>query len=222
MGQEYDALAARVRPYGLVLRGGFDAAAGDGAPAGTETVILIGNAGPALWQAMAGEMRPEPDPMNTWTRRTLDPIAAEVGAAALYPFGDPPYYPFQRWAQRAEAVHPSPLGILIHPDYGLWHAYRAAFCFPHRVEVPPVAATPSPCEACAERPCLSGCPVGAFSKEGGYDVPACAGHLRTAAGADCLQGGCLARRACPVGQDYRYLDRQSAFHMKAFLAARAG
>jgi hypothetical protein len=35
-----------------------------------------------------------------------------------------------------------------------------------------------------------------------------------------MTGGCLARRACPVGTDYAYDPRQAAFHMTAFLAAR--
>jgi hypothetical protein len=31
--------------------------------------------------------------------------------------------------------------------------------------------------------------------------------------------GCLARRACPVGQEYRYSDQQIGFHMRAFRRA---
>jgi SAM-dependent methyltransferase len=46
------------------------------------------------------------------------------------------------------------------------------------------APVPSPCETCSGRWCLKTCPVGAFS-EAGYDVAACAGHLRSAAGGDC-------------------------------------
>ena len=59
----------------------------------------------------------------------IDPLARSVGAMALYPFDGPPYRPFQRWAMRAEPVAPSPLGLFIHPEYGLWHAYRAALVF---------------------------------------------------------------------------------------------
>ena len=39
-------------------------------------------------------------------------LAQNLGAVALYPFGGPPYWPFQQWAQRCEPVHPSPLGLL--------------------------------------------------------------------------------------------------------------
>lgn len=206
--------------YGLLVRGGFHADARDGAPDGVQTVLLIGNAGPAQWQAMSEALKPGADPMNRWTQDTVGPIAEEFGAKALYPFGDPPYYPFQRWAKRAEDVASSPLGILIHPDYGLWHAYRAALCFEDQIPIPVNAGRPSPCETCADQPCLSTCPVGAFTVDQGYNVPDCADHLRTPDGSDCLGEGCRARRACPIGVDYRYMPEQAAFHMHAFLRAR--
>jgi hypothetical protein len=34
-----------------------------------------------------------------------------------------------------------------------------------------------------------------------------------------MSGGCLARRACPVGREYAYDPAQARFHMQAFLAA---
>jgi epoxyqueuosine reductase len=66
---------------------------------------------------------------------------------------------------------------------------------------------------------LTACPVQAFSAAG-YDVDACARWLRKPEGADCLGGGCLARRACPVGADYAQAPEQARFHMAAFFAAR--
>ena len=68
------------------------------------------------------------------------------------------------------------------------------------------------------RPCLSACPVGAFT-DAGYDVEACARHLHAPAGCECRDRGCLARRACPVGTEHAYGPAQSAFHMAAFMAA---
>ena len=120
---------------------------------------------------------------------------------------------------RAEDVQSSPLGILIHPDYGLWHAYRAALLFDRPLEFPVRQTRASPCEACAEKPCLSACPVGAFSGQG-YDLAACAGHLASAASRDCHLVGCRARDACPAGEQYRYGEAQRRFHMAAFIRAR--
>jgi hypothetical protein len=217
---DYGAIAAALEPHGLIARGGFRPVPDDLVPGAPEAVVLVGNAGPALWRVFAAHRTPGSHPMNRWTRQVLDAVATDLGATALYPFDGPPWPPFQRWARKAEAVYPSPIGMLIHPDYGLWHAYRGALAFDCEVDgLPARDARPSPCETCADKPCLSTCPVGAFTGER-YDVDACAGHLRRPQGADCLDLGCRARRACPVGRDATYDPAQARFHMDAFLAAR--
>jgi hypothetical protein len=151
----------------------------------------------------------------------IDALAATFDAVALYPFGGPPWHPFQRWAMRAERVFQSPLRLLVHPDWGLWHSYRGAIAFRETLELPPRSAGANPCEGCAAKPCLAACPVGAFTAAG-YDVDACAAHLRSPEGADCRSFGCLARRACPVGREQAYGPDEAAFYMEAFVAARAG
>jgi hypothetical protein len=113
----------------------------------------------------------------------------------------------------------TPLGLNIHPIYGLWHAYRAALLFPVEFDIPVQSPGPHPCEPCAAKPCLSACPVNAFDGTS-YDVPACASHIATGTGETCMIHGCLARHACPVGQNHAYAPAQAAFHMRAFLAAR--
>jgi hypothetical protein len=191
----------------------------DGTPVGT--LILAGLIGSAQWPGFAASREARdgaPDSLDRWSRRLIDGLAAELGAAALYPFGGPPYHPFQRWARRAEPVHPSPLGMLIHPDWGLWHSYRGALAFRERLAMLPPDTRPSPCLACAAKPCLSACPVDAFTLAG-YDVPACVAHIAAPAGRDCLEEGCRARRACPIGVRHRYDAAQAGFHMRAFLRA---
>jgi hypothetical protein len=136
----------------------------------------------------------------------------------VFPF-QRPYLPFQRWAMRAAACHPSPLGLLIHPDYGLWHGYRGALLFAAALELPPPDRRASPCDNCADRPCLAACPVGAFDAAA-YDIPGCTRHLARAPEPDCMHIGCLARHACPVGRDYRYAPAQARFHMLAFLEGK--
>lgn len=219
----HDALA----PLGMALRGGFVAESDSelpllrsGEPA--RAVLLIGNIGDAMWPAFAesgARTRFSAHPMDHWTKEALDPVAARVGATALYPSEGPPYHPFQRWAARAEPVHVSPLRIFIHPTYGLWHAYRAAFLLAEDPGIQPRQDAASPCATCAARPCLSTCPVGAFT-ENGFDDKRCTRHVDSAAGSECRDNGCLARRACPVGREYSYPPAQMAFHMEAFLAPR--
>jgi len=219
MAHWYDDVAAALAEHGLIARGAFHTEPADDAPVGTATLLLAGNAGPAMWRAFAANMPDGRDPLDTWCATALENLAGRFGATALLPSDGPPYFPFQRWAMRAEDVFRSPLGILIHADYGLWHGYRGALAFADRRELPPRDTRPSPCESCSGRPCLSACPVSAFTDDR-YDVPACATHLRSDAGSDCMTLGCLARRACPVGPDYIYEPAQAAFHMRAFLAAR--
>lgn len=222
-----DEVAAALAPHGLILRGGFHPQAEDGVPALPDgrpagTLLLVGNAGPAFWPVFAASPEARdgaPDPMNRWTCRLLEPLAAALGGAAHYPFGGPPYRPFVAWAKRAEAVAESPLGILIHPRYGLWHAYRGALALPEALKLPARDASDRACDRCLERPCLTACPVSAFTGAG-YAVDRCAAHVVSAEGQDCLDRGCRARRACPVGPDFRYEADHARFHMAAFIAAR--
>ena len=216
---DYAAVESVVAAIGLICRGGFHPRPEDGVPGDAATIVLVGNAGPSMWRAFARARRDEADPLDAWCRRVLTEAAGVLDADVLFPFGGPPFLPFQRWAQRAEAVHPSPLGILIHPDFGLWHGYRGALVFARRLALPARDRRPSPCTTCDDKPCLTACPVGAFADDG-FDAAACAGHVTSDRGGDCLDLGCRARRACPVGRDYRYEPDQARHHMDGFLGAR--
>ena len=220
-GAEVTTVFSAIRRTGLVPRGAFKLEEGErvGELADIRTIILAGMVGREGWDVFAASPEARDGlrhPLDRWSRWLIETLAGELGGKALFPFGGPPFLPFQRWAQRAEPVHSSPIGLLIHRYYGLWHAYRGALGFREELAVPEPAPVPSPCESCSGRWCLSACPVGAFS-EAGYDVAACAGHLRGPAGGDCMGGGCLARRACPVGRDHAYGPEQASFHMRAFL-----
>lgn len=222
-----EVLSAAAGEEGLLLRGGFHPIPEDLVPAlpdgrSAASLILLGNAGGSLWPTFAASPERQdgaPDPLDRWSARVIGDLAKRFGAAALFPFGGPPYHPFQRWALRAEKLAASPLGMLIHPAYGLWHAYRGALAFADELPLPAVSDAVSPCENCVEKPCLTACPVGAFDGKG-YNVPACVDFIASPAGEDCMKGSCAARRACPVGRSYGYEAAQAAFHMSTFLAAR--
>lgn len=220
-----DAINAAVESAGFAPRGALALAAAEaeGALAGLRTIVLVGVVGDSGWGAFAASPESRDgldDPLDRFSRRVIGGLADRLGAVALYPFDGPPHYwPFQRWAQRAEPVHPSPVGLLVHPTFGLWHSYRGALGFSDAIDLPTAGTRPSPCLACDERPCLQACPVGAFTGAG-YDVPACAGHLSAPVGVDCMARGCLARRGCPVGADQAHGAAQASFAMRAFLRAR--
>ena len=216
-----------LEPQGLALRGGFHPGLSDDLPVrgngrSWQSIVLIGNLGGNLWSAFSQSAEREdgrPHALDRWTQRILGELADRIGARALFPFGSPPWLPFQRWALKADDVTVSPLGILIHPVYGLWHAYRGALAFEEWLDLPPRPRSANPCETCVGRPCLAACPVDAF-EPGHYDVKGCRTHVSGPDGGACRDGGCLARLACPVGRARAYGSEQMAFHMAAFLAGR--
>jgi hypothetical protein len=227
MMPEYEQLGRRAEAVGLALRGAFHPARGEMMGAnglGTAgTVALLGFTGSLQWQIFKAAREAadgQADPLDRWSRRIIDALAAEFGAAAVYPSGKTPTLPFQRLALDSEPVHPSPLGLLIHPHFGLWHAYRGALLFADRIEFPTRPESRSPCTACTDKPCLSGCPVGAF-KKGALDVKACTSHVESLAGIDCRDRGCRARRACPIGREFAYAEEQARFHLDAFVRSVA-
>jgi len=184
-------------------------------------IALVGNIGSSYWPQFSQSVEfsdGAAHPLDRWSRRIATAIAQTLSLRPLYPFEGPPYFPFQQWAKRAEALEQSPIGVMMHPEYGLWHSYRFALlgCDLQR-ETQAMAA--SPCLACELKPCLHSCPVNAFDP-GGYAVDACADYLRQTPQAECHQRGCLARHACPVAPEFRYIDAQGSFHLRAFLQGR--
>ena len=219
MDDIYNTIAIALKPHDLVLRGGFAATAGDSVPevaAGQPalTVLMIGNTGHAMWDAFEASRTPGPNPLDRWTRHVIAPLAAHAGAHAVYPFDAPPL-PFQRWAARAWSLHPSPLGLLIDAKFGLWYALRAALLFPVALDLPQAVLRVSPCDTCTTKPCKTACPIDAFSTSG-FDYVSCRQYLATASGDDCLNRGCKARAACPVGAEHRYSMAQLRHHQRSF------
>lgn len=214
--------AAALAPSGLIPRGGLNFASDEERPAGrsgapARSVILVGNAGAAYWRHFsrwrAAEGASIANPLDTWSRMVIEEAADAVGARVVMP-NDRPFLPFQQWAMRAEGLKPSPLGLLIHPRFGLWHAFRGAVLLDVEIPIQAIAEVNHPCDLCVGKPCLNTCPVGAYSVEG-FAYEACLAHVRGGEGAAC-RTGCVARNACPNGAEWRYPAEVQAFHQRAF------
>ncbi|KPF43725.1 hypothetical protein [Rhizobium sp. AAP43] len=191
------------------------------------SLILIGPIGGSLWPAFSAWRDRQSDgggdnPLDTWSRSVMEGVASMVGATAYFPF-DEPYHPFQNWAMQAEGLATSPLGLLIHPRFGLWHSYRAALGFSdqsaigawHLLNPSGERSRADICGSCVDKPCLTACPVGAVDLQH-FDVTTCRMHLAILApGQGCMGEGCLARNACPIGKAYRPPAEQLRFHMAA-------
>ncbi len=211
-------LSALLVPHGLYPRGALRLDAHEARSLNAKSLILIGHVGSSIWQHFTKwrGAQPEvvPNPLDAWSEQVIGAAADQLGGRAVFP-SQKPFLPFQQWAMHAEDLKPSPLGILIHPVYGLWHAYRGAIIFDDEILIQEGNEQSHPCDLCIGKPCLSACPVGAFSGQG-YDLAACKTHLGGVAGEACMNGGCLARLACPVGAEFRYGEAQMRFHMRAF------
>ena len=206
-------IRAQAQAQQLDIFGAFHPEPKDDAPAGCQTLVLLGPHEPGFWDVLTAS--PEwgaADPVDRWSARVIGALADALGATALFPFGGPPYQPFIRWALRSGAAWQSPVTILVHDRAGLMVSYRGALAFPKRIELPPPPL--KPCDTC-EKPCLTACPVGALTRQG-YDVAACHAYLDTPEGQDCMRRGCAVRRACPVSQTYGRMEDQSAYHMSVF------
>ncbi|QND53549.1 4Fe-4S dicluster domain-containing protein [Phyllobacterium sp. 628] len=218
-------ITAALEPHGLVPRGGFVFSAGDGAPdlnhgVPAQSVVLVGHFGSSIWPHFAAWRREHPDsadPLDAWSKEVLTHIAGDVGGQAVFP-SDRPYLPFQQWAKRVEGLSASPLGMLIHPEFGLWQAFRGAILFSRPIVFSSIASIDHPCDSCVEKPCLHACPVDAFDGNS-FAVDRCRSYLATPEGQPCLDDGCLARLACPVGREHAYVQDQQRFHMAAFAHA---
>ena len=203
----------------------------DGQPAAT--VVLIGNAGNDLWRAFraSGPDMSARHPLDGWVAGHLRAAAQALGAEFVDAMR-PPWPPIQQWAVRAGAGHRSPINLVIHPEFGLWHTFRGALLTAEKLPLPDAKALDNPCETCAGRPCLTTCPADAFAlpenvpadgpddgqangRFAEFDSPACVDHVESLAGRGCRTVGCLARRACPVGRPWAYYREPAAYHMAA-------
>jgi ferredoxin len=220
----YSSIEQRLSQNSLRCCGGFHPTSEDqndtAILADFQTAIIVGNAGNRtsfnFWQAFENAKEEDKNPLESWTRQTLTKIAGDLDAAVIFPFDGPPYIPILTWAQKAEPVYPSPFGPLIHQKFGLWHAYRGVLLFKDKLDLPSFEIPASPCVDCAGQSCISTCPVNAI-EAGNFDIEVCIEFMASAKGNVCLQNGCLARRACPIGQEHVYEPAQAEFHLTAFL-----
>lgn len=184
---------------------------------GFASLVLFAQAGKTFWERQVVENLHLEDPFDDRAHAIVEEWFSSTHPnarwQAVYP--GPAPLPLGQLASIAGWGGPSPLGLTINEEFGLWTAHRLALVTDLEFTQPQPSESAHPCESCADTPCVTACPVEAVSLTTGYDVEACANH-RVAEHSDCaLQ--CLARNACPVGAEFRYDGEQMAHHYGAGL-----
>jgi len=137
-----------------------------------DCLCLVAHGGKDLWKKM-----PAP-PIDEFSIRQVKKVFPE--AVILFP-GDK-LYPLQQIGRMMNMGNPSPIGIDINNDYGLWFAFRCLFLTKQKIPQMVLESTDAPCESCTEKFCLS--------KTDFYE----------------------ARFACPYKAEHRYSEEQLRYH----------
>jgi len=197
---------------------------------GARSIIVIGNGGGVFWNAFKrhadenqGWMARD-NPLDDFTRgvieRDIVPTLAGFTHTIIYPFmSNGPALNFMEAGKSAGLSGPSIIGVVVHPTYGPWIAFRAAILLGELIDAPGEAYRFDPCPSCTARTCISACPAGAVSVASGWDIPKCLTH-RVEVEADCAPR-CHARAGCVLGPEHRYPEDELAYHqMRALRAMR--
>lgn len=183
------------------------------------SLILIGHSGNVLWQRMKERGVQEPDPVDTFSlfciKQLINIYMDGCPHIVLYPGKIP--IPLQQLGALAGWHHRSPLGVGVNELYGPWFGYRAALLAKAKLPVDVSVPGKSPCDQCVHKPCINNCPAKALSPADSPDVNVCIDYRLHNSSPCELQ--CLARLACPVGQNYRYNDEQLHYFYRRSLAS---
>jgi ferredoxin len=184
------------------------------------SLLLTGHAGTAFWQAISSAWPQGSDPVDQFSAKVseqaLQAYLPNTSRQCLFPDD---HCPVNLMALgRVLGWHsPSPLGMGIHAEYGLWSAYRALWWLDTALKTPenrsdkalPAIAN-TICAECETQACISACPASALSAQRMPDLSACADY-RLSKDSQC-HSDCLARQACPVATEHRYTQAQMAYH----------
>jgi epoxyqueuosine reductase len=220
-------------PHGLNLVGAVPAARYDAAvkpesrvstiAPRARSIAVIGNGGGEFWKAFKRHVDANPgwserdNPLDDFTRATVERevggmlAAQRIAHETIYPFmSGGATLNFMEAGRAAGLSGPSILGVMVHPTYGPWIAFRAAILLEEPIDAPGEALGFDPCPSCTARTCISACPGEAVHFPQGWNIPKCLTH-RVEVEADCA-ARCHARAACVLGPEHRYPEEELAYH----------
>lgn len=186
------------------------------APAEFRSLVMFGHGGTRLGESIVGRTEAAADPFDDTSRRLASEFVHRYleGSDHEVVYPGPALLPLGRMAELADWGRPSPLGLTINSEFGLWLAHRAVLLVNADINIARRRA-PHPCDSCDDKPCIAACPAGAVHVDAGFDVTACTQH-RVEPDSSCAYQ-CLARNACPIGSEHRYGPDQMTHHYAASL-----
>lgn len=220
-------LREALRASGLNAFGVASAAAWDRAVAperqsaalspGAVSILVVGSGGQDMWNHFLADLRAHPEhlaeeahPLDAFVERRVRAADALLGATPRRWFFASAtadvHLDFRALAQLAGLGRRSRLGLLLHPEFGVWLGLRAA-CF---LPVPLPVTDPvegDPCDGCPA-PCIDACPGNAFPG-GHWNVDPCAAFH---AAAPTCASSCASRSACVVAPHHRYDADEVQYH----------
>lgn len=209
-------LKSRLAAQGLNVTGVTSAAGNERHLPGARSAMVVASAGEAMWDSFLEAVQRDPalleaeHPLEAFVRGVVASADPEPGAERTWVFADVRQQDvpdFQSLAIRAGLGWRSRLKLVLHPRFGPWQALRAVMVT--TAELPQAGPLPGegPCNGCS-RPCASACPAGALNS-GELSWRRCLAYRALVRRCD---QGCAARRACPVGEGYRYSSQQLRYH----------
>jgi len=197
-----------------------------------KSILVFGSGGPALWEALLADLRAnprhladEPHPLDAFVRRAVaaaDAALGDVPRRWFFAAADAELHlDFRALADLAGLGGKSRLGLLLHPEYGLWLGLRAALFLGAPLPISPRAAA-DPCVGCPA-PCITACPGNAFV-DGLWNVDRCSAFHSAST---LCAASCAARSACVRAPEHRYGPDELLYHYdrahgRALLRTRIG
>ncbi len=173
-------------------------------------LILIGHAGPLLWQKINKEGMADEHPIDSFSQKHVSAWLATRHPQARYHYlyPGPTSIGLQSLGALAGWHHPSPFMVGINQTWGSWFAYRALVLADTDLPITLTTQSASPCTSCASRICVKSCPANAMQE--GFNLNACLSYRRQTN--SLCKDRCIARNSCPVGEEHRYSEAQISYH----------